>query len=89
MNAREYMKRRCVCGRLREEHAHVKQPFEGRLLLRVLPLTAGPPCAGFLDEFELELQGNPEENVHLAPLVEEAVEEELAAERLRRGDSLS
>ncbi len=77
MDAKEYMARRCVCGRTRAEHVHFYQCLpEGIQLLRVLPLPAeGVLCAGYLDEFELELKGNPMQNVHLSPLVEENLAE--------------
>lgn len=80
MNAAEYMARRCVCGRPRAEHIHVYQLCDGHRFLRVLPVTGEAPCAGYLDEFELELQGNPVENEHLGPLAEE----QLAEVRIRQ-----
>jgi hypothetical protein len=85
MDAKEYMARKCVCGRTRGEHVHMYQRLPGLTLLRVLPLTGDAPCAGYLDEFELELQGDPRQNVHLSPLVEE----ELADVRIRQNGPVS
>jgi hypothetical protein len=85
MDARQYMARRCVCGRPRAEHVHLYQVYDGQRFLRVLPVTGDAPCAGYLDEFELELQGNPLENPRLSPLVEE----ELAEIRIRQNGPVS
>lgn len=72
VDAKQYMERKCVCGRTRGEHIHLWQRLpEGEMLLRVLPITGEASCAGFLDEFELELTGDPSKNPHLSPLVEE------------------
>lgn len=72
MNVREYMERRCVCGRPRAEHAHFQSPLTvaGFAVRCATRLT----CSGFMDEFELELGGNPALNPHLAPLVREQLE---------------
>lgn len=74
MNVAEYLQRRCVCGRPRHEHVHVHDQFGGQRVLRVLPLTGQSLCAGYLDEVELELGGNPLDNAHLGPLVREKLD---------------
>mgnify|MGYP001565846341 CR=1 FL=1 len=72
MNVREYMQRRCVCGRPRAEHAHFSNPLaQAGFTVRCATRLA---CTGFVDEFELELSGNPALNPLLAPLVREQLE---------------
>lgn len=78
MNIRQYMDRRCICGRSRAEHAHMHERLsDGTTLLRVLPVpaTSERPCGGYLDAIELELGGCPTENQLLAPLVRERLGE--------------
>ena len=68
---RQYMRRMCVCGRTRNEHAHFYQDGS----LRVLAVTT-TKCTGFLDAIELELGGNPLNNDLLGPLVSENFDNE-------------
>ena len=67
---RQYMRRMCVCGRPRDEHAHFRR--NGNL---VVVAVAGA-CSGFLDAIELELGGNPLNNDLLGPLVSENFDNE-------------
>lgn len=85
MDAKAYMARRCVCGLTRGEHAHFHQQLDGKTILRVLPVANPTLCLGFLDEFELELGGCPQDNAHLGPLVEE----ELSKARIRENGPVS
>lgn len=52
MTLDEYGARPCVCGRLRREHAHMKDARGG---LRILAVTPGAVCMGYTDVLELQL----------------------------------
>ena len=72
----EYLKRVCLCGQPRSEHAHFHSASRGEGgVLRlgrdfVVRSVTNPECQGFVDSIELELQGNPLENPLLGPLVQ-------------------
>lgn len=68
-----YMNRRCLCGLLRKEHAHM---FLGDRL-RVMAV-GNLACLGFTDEIEKDLGGNPWHNPLLRPLIERSLQVEPA-----------
>jgi hypothetical protein len=73
----EYMELRCLCGRLRREHAHSYDDvlLPGNVLnphpsdLHVVGIQND--CRAFTWEMERELSGNPCTNKHLRPLMVE------------------
>jgi hypothetical protein len=62
-----YMKRRCMCGAPRSQHAHF-HTNDGSLQILAVQRAS---CTGFKDEIEFELGGNPLDNAHLGPLIRE------------------
>ncbi len=66
-----YMDRRCVCGTLRKEHAHMI--VGGQLSVRAV---GNLQCTGFTDEIEKQLGGSPWHNPLLRPLIERQLQAE-------------
>lgn len=76
MEAKEYMRRVCLCGHERGVHMHGQTIGpSGEMVLTSLPCGCCQ-CACFIDEFERELGGCPADNAHLAPLMQELLPQE-------------